>query len=310
MPGVAVSPVGVQNSIKARIAAEVRVNLLGGWDAIGGGRENAFITAAAGYRPWRPLRSDRSGLVASYAGQTGPKTHKRVDEALDGVLFIDEAYSLVSEGREDAYGHEAVQALLKRMEDDRDRLVLILAGYTAPMQRLLKSNPGLSSRFGATLPFEDYTPGQLGRIFQLMCEKNHYQVPGPTQVRLLAGLHWLYQRRDEHFGNGRLVRNVFEGAVRRLGNRIANVTPLTKKLLTVFEPDDIDLPGATPEPWEDLLSQPWRFRVRCGGCGKESTAPANYVGRRVMCKQCGHRFRAEWGEPCLPGYDAGEKGGP
>ena len=245
------------------------------------------------------VETDRSGLVASYAGQTGPKTHKRVDEALDGVLFIDEAYSLISEGHEDAYGHEAVQALLKRMEDDRDRLMLILAGYTAPMERLLKSNPGLSSRCGTTLPFEDYTPGQLGRIFQLMCEKNHYKVPGPAQVRLLAGLHWLYQRRDEHFGNGRLVRDAFEGAVRRLGNRIANVTPLTKRLLTVFEPDDIDLPGCTPEQWKHLLGGSWQFQVQCGGCGKGSAVPAAYVGRRVACKPCGHRFRADWGEPCL-----------
>ncbi len=243
------------------------------------------------------VETDRSGLVASYAGQTGPKTHERVDEALDGVLFIDEAYSLVSEGREDAYGHEAVQALLKRMEDDRDRLMLILAGYPAPMERLLKSNPGLSSRFNTKLFFEDYTPSELGRIFQLMCDKNHYRCPGPMQTRLLLGLRWLYEHRDEHFGNGRLVRNTFENAIRRLANRIANVTPLTKEVLTLFDPDDIDLPGCTPELWEELLGQPWQFRVGCAGCGKESTIPPTYLGRRVECKQCGHQFRANWGAP-------------
>ncbi len=245
------------------------------------------------------VETDRSGLVASYAGQTAPKTHARIDEAIDGVLFIDEAYSLIAESHDDAYGHEALQALLKRMEDDRDRLVLILAGYTAPMERLLCSNPGLSSRFNTELVFADYTPAQLGRIFRLMCDKNHYRAPGPTQAKLLLGLRWLYDRRDERFGNGRLVRNAFEIAIRRLSNRIVGVAPLTKRLLTVFEPDDIELPGCTTELWAELLAQPWRFLVGCGGCGKESAVPAAFLARRVKCNGCGHQFRAEWGEPCL-----------
>src|SRR5207237_7794667 len=92
------------------------------------------------------VETDRSGLVAEYAGQTGPKTNARITEALDGALFIDEAYSLVAETGDDSYGAEAVQALLKRMEDDRERLAVILAGYPTPMDRLLKSNPGISSR--------------------------------------------------------------------------------------------------------------------------------------------------------------------
>ncbi len=244
------------------------------------------------------VETDRSGLVASYAGQTAQKTHQLIDEALDGVLFIDEAYSLISEAREDAYGHEAVQALLKRMEDDRHRLMVILAGYPAPMERLLKSNPGLSSRVGTKLTFEDYTPSELGRIFQAMCDKNHYRAPGPVQVRLLAGLHWLHQRRDEHFGNGRLVRNVFESAIRRLGNRVAEAPSLTRELLTTFEPDDIVVPGCTPQLWEDLLARPWRFRVRCTGCGAAGAVPAGYLGRRMACNQCGQKFRPNWGEPC------------
>ncbi|MEO8495655.1 MAG: AAA family ATPase, partial [Planctomycetota bacterium] len=105
------------------------------------------------------IETDRSGLVAEYAGQTGPKTNQKVDEALDGVLFVDEAYSLVAESGDDPYGREAVQALLKRMEDNRDRLVVVLAGYPEEMDRLIRSNPGLSSRFNTKLTFEDYTPG-------------------------------------------------------------------------------------------------------------------------------------------------------
>ena len=101
------------------------------------------------------IETDRSGLVAEYAGQTGPKTNKKIDEALDGILFIDEAYSLVASRSEDPYGHEAVQALLKRAEDERERLVVILAGYPDEMDDLLKSNPGLSSRFSRQLDFID-----------------------------------------------------------------------------------------------------------------------------------------------------------
>src|SRR5690606_18435704 len=107
------------------------------------------------------VETDRSGLVAEYAGQTGPKTNKMIDEALDGVLFIDEAYTLISSEGEDPFGHEAVQTLLKRMEDNRDRLVVILAGYPLEMEILLRSNPGLSSRFSRHLDFPDYSPLEL-----------------------------------------------------------------------------------------------------------------------------------------------------
>jgi SpoVK/Ycf46/Vps4 family AAA+-type ATPase len=117
------------------------------------------------------VETDRSGLVAEYAGQTGPKTNRRIDEALDGVLFVDEAYSLVAEKGDDPYGAEALQTLLKRMEDNRDRLVVILAGYPRPMQRLLRTNPGLASRFSRTFDFPDYTAPELGRIFEGMCRQ-------------------------------------------------------------------------------------------------------------------------------------------
>jgi len=243
------------------------------------------------------VETDRSGLVAEYAGQTGPKTNKRIDEALDGVLFIDEAYGLVAEDAEDAYGREAVQTLLKRMEDDRDRLVVILAGYPEPMEALLRSNPGLSSRFSTNLTFADYQPGELGRIFQLLCDKNHYQVPGAARGKLLLGLRWRYDHRDEHFGNGRLVRNVFEQAIRRLANRIAGIVPVTKELLTVLEAADINLPEV-PANVLNLANDPkQRFLVACPGCGGKSRVPASYLGLLVKCKSCSHRFTADWGEP-------------
>jgi tellurite resistance protein len=243
------------------------------------------------------VETDRSGLIAQYAGQTGPKTNKKIDEALDGVLFIDEAYSLVADAGEDAYGHEAIQALLKRMEDDRHRLVVVLAGYPEPMSGLLRSNPGLLSRFSTTLAFEDYRPGELGHIFQSLADKSRYQVPGPTQAKLLVGFRWLYQQRDEHFGNGRTARNVFEHAIRRLANRIAGVAPLTKELLTVIQPADIEFADVPAEELRRAIDDSQRFLVVCPGCKGQSRIRASYLGTPVKCKACGHQFTPSWGEP-------------
>ncbi len=242
------------------------------------------------------IETDRSGLVAEFAGQTGPKTNKRVDEALDGVLFIDEAYSLVAETGDDPYGAEAVQALLKRMEDDRQRLVVILAGYPEEMQRLLETNPGLSSRFPRHFQFLDYTATELGRIFQAMCRENHYALPPRTRAKLLLGFQHLLDHRDEHFGNGRLARNVFELAIRRLASRIAKVTPLTKQLLITLEADDILMRGVPAEVWDELASDHLAFRVPCSSCRQPSRLPQDFLGQRVRCRRCEHEFTAEWGE--------------
>lgn len=245
------------------------------------------------------IETDRSGLVAQYAGQTAVKTNKKVDEALGGVLFIDEAYSLIAEGGDDPYGHEAVQALLKRMEDDRERLVVILAGYPAPMARLLGSNPGLSSRFGRHLTFADYTPCELGQIFHRMCTKNQYVIPPSARAKLLLGLQWLYNHRDEHFGNGRTVRNVFELSIRRLANRIADISRLSKEQLTVLDTDDIMLTGVPREELDDLTRLRPQFRITCPDCGSQCPVPQDYLGRRVKCNSCQREFAAEWGEPVL-----------
>src|SRR3954462_10972744 len=146
------------------------------------------------------VETDRSGLVAGYMGQTATKANSKIDEALDGVLFIDEAYSLVAQQGEDAYGSEAVQVLLKRAEDDRARLVVILAGYPDEMSNLLDSNPGLSSRFSRSLHFEDYSPLELARIFGWLCQKNHYKLADGTRAKLMLGLAELYQCRDRYLG--------------------------------------------------------------------------------------------------------------
>ena len=241
------------------------------------------------------VETDRSGLVAEYVGQTAVKTNRIIDQALDGVLFIDEAYSLVGEGGDDAYGREAVQVLLKRMEDDRDRLVVVMAGYPEPMERLLKVNPGLSSRFNNRLQFEDYAVVELCEIFHRMCRQNHYELTPAVRTAMLLGFEWLYEQRDEHFGNGRLVRNVFENAIRRLANRVADIVPITKELLTRLEPEDIDFPDIPAEVIAEFDPQP-RFRTRCPECGQSARVRGDYLGCRVQCNACQRAFVAEWGE--------------
>ena len=186
------------------------------------------------------VETDRTGLVAQFAGQTGPRTNERVDEALGGVLFVDEAYSLISENAEDAYGTEAVQTLLKRMEDDRDKFVVVLAGYPAPMQKMLRSNPGLSSRFQRTYRFADYSAKDLLRIYYVFCQKYHYRLPKPTRRKLLDGFDEQIRKKDEHFGNGRLARNVFEQSIRNMSSRVVNVAPLTREVLTTIQPEDVN----------------------------------------------------------------------
>jgi hypothetical protein len=243
------------------------------------------------------VETDRSGLVAQYAGQTATKTNQLIDRAIDGVLFIDEAYSLVADCGDDPYGREALQTLLKRMEDDRDRLAVVLAGYPEPMERLLKANPGLSSRFGRSLTFCDYDCIELAQIFAHLCEQNHYVLTPDVRSRILLGLKWLHEQRDEHFGNGRLVRNVFEDAIRRLANRIADITPLTHTLLTEFHPEDIRFPGLPVDFWSRYPAETARFRTACPGCGRQRTLKGKLLGRRVRCSSCRQQFMIDWAEP-------------
>ncbi len=242
------------------------------------------------------VETDRSGLVAEYVGQTSPKTNKIVDQAIDGVLFIDEAYSLVGEGSEDAFGREALQTLLKRMEDDRDRLVVVMAGYPQPMERLLQVNPGLSSRFNNRLQFEDYSVVDLCRIFEIMCRQNHYELTPAVRTRLILGFEQLHASRDERFGNGRAVRNTFEGAIRRLANRVADIVPITTELLTRLDPSDLDFEALPDgESADEMLQR--RFRVLCPSCSQPARVRGEYLGCRVQCNACQHAFVAEWGEP-------------
>lgn len=240
------------------------------------------------------VETDRSGLVAQYAGQTATKTNELCDSALGGVLFIDEAYSLVDASGDDSYGREAIQTLLKRMEDDRESLAVILAGYGDEMRTMLRSNPGLSSRINTTIEFEDYQPSQLGEIFGSLCERNQYRLPSQARHRLLVGFNHLHSRRDRHFGNGRLVRNAFEDSVRQLADRVAESTELTETLLTTLLETDVRLPGIGRDQLNQLIDQPHRLQKQCDGCEKTIGVAPESLGKRVRCPNCQTIFSAAW----------------
>lgn len=185
------------------------------------------------------VETDRAGLIAEYAGQTAVKVNNTVNKALNGVLFIDEAYSLVGKNKDD-YGREAVATLIKRMEDDRDKLVLILAGYTKEMNEFTETNPGIKSRFNRYIEFPDYTPSELLAIFESSCERLEYHLEKEAREKLKSVFENAYANRDKSFGNGRLVRNIFEKTIEQQANRIARETDLTKEILTTIIAEDVN----------------------------------------------------------------------
>lgn len=184
------------------------------------------------------VETDRSGLVAEYVGQTAVKTNKIIDSALDGVLFIDEAYSLVQGGGND-YGKEAIATLLKRMEDDRDRLVVILAGYDNEMKLFIDSNPGLQSRFNRYIHFSDYNSEELMAIFKLNLKKFDYELTNDAEQKISHLFSYAVSHKDQNFGNGRYARNVLEKTLENQATRLASVSEITEQMLRTIEENDI-----------------------------------------------------------------------
>ncbi len=175
--------------------------------------------------------------MAEYVGQTAVKTNNVIDSALDGVLFIDEAYSLATGDAHD-FGREAISTLLKRMEDDRNRLVVILAGYGAEMKQFIDSNPGLQSRFNRYIHFADYTADELHKIFCSLVKKYDYELTEEASSAMLSKLTNAVENKDKNFGNGRTVRNIFEKTLERQANRIATYSnPTLKQLKEIVKED-------------------------------------------------------------------------
>lgn len=184
------------------------------------------------------VETDRSGLIAEYVGQTAIKVNKIVDSAINGVLFIDEAYSITGETQND-YGKEAIATLIKRMEDDRDKLIVVVAGYPNEMNTFIETNPGLKSRFNRYVEFVDYSPQELFDIYQSQCSRLDYKLTDDAKSILKTVFEEAYNDRDKSFGNGRFVRNIFEKSLERQANRIASVASLDKETLTTITADDI-----------------------------------------------------------------------
>ena len=186
------------------------------------------------------VECDRGGLVAGYTGQTAIKTAKVIDFALDGILFIDEAYSLVN-GPQDSFGDEAISTLLKRMEDDRDRLVVIVAGYSHEMKKFIDANSGLASRFNHYVEFPDYTVKELAAMFRMNAKKSQYTLSADVEKYLEGYISIRTAKRDRKFGNGRWVRNLFEHTVERQAVRVAEIANPTKEQLMTVTMKDVGI---------------------------------------------------------------------
>jgi len=181
---------------------------------------------------------ERADLVAEYIGQTAQRTREQLRKASGGILFIDEAYSLARGGEKD-FGKEAIDTIVKTMEDQRSNLVVILAGYTAPMEEFLETNPGLRSRFPIIIRFPDYTSLELFRIAEQMLKQREYQLSKAARRKLLAMIEALKRRDDGNFGNARTIRNIIEKAIRKQAVRLVHIANPTRAQLMEIAAEDL-----------------------------------------------------------------------
>jgi AAA+ superfamily predicted ATPase len=187
------------------------------------------------------VETDRSGIVGGYLGQTALRMDDAVKQALDGVLFIDEAHTLTVAGSSNDYGAEAVQVLVKRMEDHRHELAVVVAGYTREMADFIKANPGLHSRFTRQLYFEHYTPIELISIFKQLCDDHGYLIDLPAFLALQSIFKDAYTNRSKSFGNARFARTIFERSIENHANRIKeSLSEADNKMLSLITPEDLE----------------------------------------------------------------------
>lgn len=238
------------------------------------------------------VECDRAALVGEYVGHTAPRTNAVIDSALDGILFIDEAYSLVKEGED--FGSEAIETLLKRMEDDRDRLIVIVAGYPDEMQRFITCNPGLHSRFTRVIEFPDYNAGELCRIFTHLCRKNGLNLSSALREKVLHHFTQLWRERDDNFGNARLVRNCFERVINAQATRLAACEHIDAQALSLLDAADLDSPASTF--MESYRKSGSGYTLRCPKCGAVYSWAPDLNLRDAQCTRCGQSYDCEFGE--------------
>ena len=183
------------------------------------------------------IETDRSGLVAGYVGQTAIKTQKKIQEAMGGVLFIDEAYTLNQ--KDENFGQEAIDTILKAMEDHRDEFVVIVAGYTQLMKEFIESNPGLKSRFNKFFEFPDYTVDELQQIFELQCKKYQYKLTDEADAAVREEIIRLEEAKGENFANAREVRNLFEKIITNQAARVSELEDVDEEMLSTITIDDL-----------------------------------------------------------------------
>lgn len=186
------------------------------------------------------VETDRGGLVAGFVGQTAIKTGDVVKSALGGILFIDEAYALAPPDVSNDFGREAIETLLKLMEDNRDDLVVIVAGYDELMERFISSNPGLESRFNRYFSFPDYNADELLTIFEGLCKKHEYTLTEDAATKVKELLGSMYALRDANFGNARDVRNLFEDIVAAHADRVSALESPTREELASVHAEDVE----------------------------------------------------------------------
>lgn len=185
------------------------------------------------------IETDRSNLVGGYVGQTAIKVKEVCQSALGGVLFIDEAYALVKKDQQGDYGQEAIDTLLKFMEDNRGDIIVIVAGYTELMEEFVNSNPGLKSRFNKFIHFDDYVPDELIKIFDRFCKSSEFEVEADAREYVIKFFEDRYNNRTENFANARDVRNFFEKMIVNQANRIMSDNKLTRDELQIITIDDV-----------------------------------------------------------------------
>lgn len=183
------------------------------------------------------IETDRSGLVAGYVGQTAIKTQKKIQEAMGGILFIDEAYTLNQ--KDESFGQEAIDTILKAMEDHRDEFVVIVAGYTQLMKDFIESNPGLKSRFNKFFEFPDYTSDELQQIFELQCNKYQYKLTEEADAAIRKEIIRLEEEKGENFANAREVRNLFEKIITNQAARVSGLEEVDEDMLSTITIDDL-----------------------------------------------------------------------
>lgn len=231
------------------------------------------------------VETDRAGLVAGYVGQTALKVQEKVQQALGGMLFIDEAYALAPEDGGNDFGREAVDTLVKLIEDHRDDFLVVVAGYSEPMQRFLDSNPGLRSRFNRFIHFDDYSADELFQILERMCGEHGYKLSAPAAEYARGMFGRMHESRGPDFANGRAVRNAFEQALALHANRVGPLQDPSDEVLCTLEVDD--LPGGKEHLEATTLVIP------CPRCEAKMRLPRGKGTLRATCPRCGEKTAVE-----------------